>query len=207
MNCGLTGFALALTVIAMNRPTLAENLAALVDVLESANSLDAAVGRAADVIALALKAGKKLLVCGNGGSAADAMHLATEFVVRYDKDRRPYPAICLNVSGGDLTAMGNDYGYEQVFERQVQAYAQPGDVLIVFSTSGKSNNLLLAIEAATRAGAKSVAFLGKGGGFTAGKATVDLIVPATTVTARVQEVQKVLLHTICEIVEYELAKQ
>jgi D-sedoheptulose 7-phosphate isomerase len=190
----------------MSRPTLADNLASLVTVLDSSRSLAGAVDKAADVIASALKAGKKLLVCGNGGSAADAMHLATEFVVRYDKDRRPYPAICLNASGGDLTAIGNDYAYENAFERQVQAFAQAGDVLVVFSSSGKSKNLLLAIEAATKAGAKSVAFLGKGGGFTAGKATVDLIVPATTVTARVQEVQKLLLHTVCEIVEYELAK-
>jgi D-sedoheptulose 7-phosphate isomerase len=174
--------------------------------LQASGSLAADVDRAADVIAAALKGGKKLLVCGNGGSAADAMHLATEFVVRYDKDRRPYPAICLNASGGDLTAIGNDYAYENAFERQVQAFAQPGDVLIAFTSSGKSKNILLAIEATTNAGAKSVAFLGKGGGFTVGKATVDLIVPATTVTARVQEVQKLLLHTVCEIVEWELAK-
>jgi D-sedoheptulose 7-phosphate isomerase len=190
----------------MTRPKLQDNIAAAVAALQASGSLAADVDRAADVIAAALKAGKKLLVCGNGGSAADAMHLATEFVVRYDKDRRPYPAICLNASGGDLTAIGNDYAYENAFERQVQAFAQPGDVLIVFTSSGKSKNILLAIEAATKAGAKSVAFLGKGGGFTVGKATVDLIIPATTVTARVQEVQKLLLHTVCEIVEWDMAK-
>ena len=190
----------------MDRPKLANNLNELVAALEASKPLAKAVDAAADLIAAALKSGKKLLVCGNGGSAADAMHFATEFVCRYDKDRRPYPAICLNVSGGDLTAIGNDYAYEQAFERQVQAFAQPGDVLVVFTTSGKSRNVLLAIEAATAIGAKSVAFLGKGGGATAGKATVDLIVPATTVTARVQEVQKLLLHTVCEIVEYEFAK-
>jgi phosphoheptose isomerase len=189
----------------MNRPTLAANSEELIAAIRASSTLDSAVNRAADLIASALKAGKKLLVCGNGGSAADAMHLATEFVVRYDKDRRPYPAICLTASGGDLTAIGNDYSYEQAFERQVQAYAQPGDVLICFTSSGKSRNILLAIEAATKAGAKSVTFLGKGGGFTAGKGTVDLVVPDTTVTARVQEVQKLLLHTVCEIVEYELA--
>lgn len=190
----------------MARPSLQDNIAAAVAALQASSALAGAVDRAVRVIADALKAGNKLLVCGNGGSAADAMHLATEFVVRYDKDRRPYPAICLSASGGDLTAIGNDYAYENAFERQVQAFARPGDVLIVFSSSGKSKNLLLAIEAATRAGAKSVAFLGKGGGFTAGKATVDLIVPETTVTARVQEVQKLLLHTVCEMVEWELAQ-
>ena len=190
----------------MIRPKLTENIAALQAALVAAGSLGEAVDRAADVIAAALKAGNKLLVCGNGGSSADAMHLATEFVVRYDKDRRPYPAICLTASGGDLTAIGNDYTFEQAFERQVQAYARPGDVLIVFTSSGNSRNILLAIEAAGKAAAKSVAFLGKGGGFTAGKATVDIVVSGTAVTARVQEVQKLLLHTVCEIVEWELAK-
>jgi phosphoheptose isomerase len=190
----------------MNRPKLQDNVLALQTALESSKNLAGAIDRAADLISAALKAGRKLLVCGNGGSAADAMHFATEFVVRYDKDRRAYPAICLNANGPDLTAVGNDYTFEQAFERQVQAFAQKGDVLVVFSSSGKSKNLLLAIEAATKAGAQSVAFLGKGGGFTAGKSTVDIVVPATTVTARVQEAQKLLLHTVCEIVEFELAK-
>src|SRR5688572_28857570 len=113
------------------RPTLGQNLGELQASLEACKALGPAVDRAAHLIATALKAGQKLLVAGNGGSAADAMHLATEFVVRYDKDRRPYPAICLSASGGDLTAIGNDYAYENAFERQVQAFAQAGDVLVV----------------------------------------------------------------------------
>jgi D-sedoheptulose 7-phosphate isomerase len=189
----------------MNRPNLLDNLNALTRNLEECHALSPAVDRAADLVATTLKAGRKLLVCGNGGSSADAMHFATEFVCRFDRDRRPYPAICLNASGGDLTAIGNDYAYEQVFERQVEAFGQAGDALIVFSSSGKSRNLLLALEAATKRGMQSIAFLGKGGGFTAGKATIDLIVPGT-VTARIQELQKLLLHTVCEIVEVELAR-
>src|SRR5688500_19867869 len=131
----------------MTRPKLQDNVAMAVAAMQASNSLSADVDRAADVIAGALKAGKKLLVCGNGGSAADAMHLATEFVVRYDKDRRPYPAICLNASGGDLTAIGNDYAYENALERQEKAFAQPGDVLVVITSSGMRKYILLAIEA------------------------------------------------------------
>lgn len=193
--------------LTMARPSLADNIQSLRETLAASLSLSDAVNEAADLIATALTTGHKLLTCGNGGSAADAMHFATEFVCRFDQDRRPYPAICLNASGGDLTAIGNDYAYDKSFERQVNAFAQPGDVLIAFTTSGKSKNVLLAIEAATQRGAHSIAFLGKGGGVTAGKATVELLVPNTTVTARIQEVHKLLLHSICERVEYELASR
>jgi phosphoheptose isomerase len=182
---------------------LHHNLDALKQTLDGCRSLDATIQKAADLISTALKSGNKLLTCGNGGSAADAMHLATEFVCRYDKDRRAYPAICLNANGGDLTAISNDYQYEKSFERQVNAFAKPGDVLVVFTTSGKSRNVLLAIQAAEKIGAKSIAFLGKGGGQTLGKATVDILVPGD-VTARIQEAQKFLLHTMCEIVETQI---
>ena len=180
------------------------NVDALIRTLEVTRSLSGKVEAAAKLIATALKNGHKLLTCGNGGSAADAMHLATEFVSKFDQDRAPLPCICLNASGGDLTAIGNDYAYEQVFARQVRAYGRPKDVLIVFSSSGQSRNVLLALQAATEIGLSSIAFLGKGGGFTAGKASLDILVPAS-VTARVQETQKLLLHTMCELVEVDLA--
>lgn len=150
-----------------------------------------------------LAAGGKLLVCGNGGSASDSSHIATEFTCRLKDDRRPFPAIALTTDGGLLTAISNDYGFQEIFARQVQAFAKPGDVLIALSTSGKSRNVLSAIEEARRHEMRTLALLGKGGGFTAGAADIELIVGSDS-TARIQEAHKFLLHVLCELVEVEL---
>jgi D-sedoheptulose 7-phosphate isomerase len=120
--------------------------------------------------------------------------------------RRPYPAISLTSDGGLLTAIGNDYAFQEVFARQVRAYGKPGDVLITLTTSGKSRNILSAIEEAKRIGVKNIVFLGKGGGFTKGAADIEIQVSGN-VTARIQEAHKFLLHTICEIVEPSLDKE
>ena len=158
------------------------------------------VDAAVNAIATALFSGHKLLACGNGGSAADASHLTTEFVCRYQDDRRAFPAISLATQGGDLTAIGNDYSFEHLFARQVEAFGQPGDVLAAFSTSGKSENILRALNTAKQRGLITIAFLGKGGGQCAGLADIELIV-ANNTTARIQEAHKLLLHTICEMLE------
>lgn len=176
------------------------------DTFESLRNLEEPLSQAASVVLDSLLAGRKLLLCGNGGSAADSSHIATEFTCRFKEDRRPYPAISLNVDGGLMTAIGNDYGFQDVFERQVRAYGQPGDVLIALSSSGKSRNVLSAIEEARRCGLRTIAFLGKGGGFTSGAAEIELVV-AGTETARIQEAQKFLLHVLCEIVEAGLPKE
>ena len=159
---------------------------------------------AAEMIAAALLSGHKLLACGNGGSAADASHLTTEFVARFDRERRAYPAISLATHGGDLTAIGNDYSFTDLFARQVQAYGKPGDVLAVFTTTGNSENVLRALIAAKDLSVRTIAFLGRDGGKCAGLADVELLVRAK-VTARIQEGHKFLLHTICELVEEQLA--
>jgi D-sedoheptulose 7-phosphate isomerase len=161
--------------------------------------------RAAEMVRECLKGGGKLLICGNGGSAADSAHIAMEFTCRFKEDRRPYPAITLSGDGGLLTAIGNDYGFQDIFSRQVWAFGKPGDVLIALSTSGKSRNVLSAIEEARRQQMKTIALLGKGGGFTAGAADVDLII-ASSSTARIQEAHKFLLHILCETVESALAE-
>lgn len=171
--------------------------------LQSLLALEGEVESAAELLAAAFAAGRKLLTCGNGGSAADAMHLATEMVVRFDQDRRPYPALCLATSAGDLTAIANDYAFTEVFARQVEAFGQPGDVLVAISTSGRSENVRRAIEVARGRQLKTIAFLGKDGGTTKGLADVELLV-ASSVTARIQEAQKVLIHTLCERVEQRL---
>ena len=188
----------------MTIPTLFEqNLADAQRMLVSLPPLQPMVVRAADLLAQALLNGHKLLACGNGGSAADASHLTTEFVVRFQADRRPYPAISFTANGGDLTACGNDYSFDEIFARQVRAYGQRGDILFAFTTSGNSENVLRALQTAKREGVVTVAFLGRDGGRTAGVADVELIVPHG-VTARIQEAHKFLLHTICELVEVRL---
>lgn len=183
-----------------------KSLKNLNDALAASTGLGPTLEKAALMVADALIAGNKLLLCGNGGSAADAAHIATEFTCRFNQDRRPYPAISLTSDGGLLLAIGNDYEFQDVFSRQVKAFGKPGDVLIGLSTSGKSRNVLDAIEEARRCGVKTIAFLGKGGGFTTGAADFELIVPCSE-TARVQEVQKFLLHVLCEIVEEKLPKE
>ena len=173
--------------------------------LRSLSTLEEPLQRAAQLVSRCLKSGHKLLVCGNGGSASDATHLATEFLCRFKEERRPYPAISLTANGEYLTAVCNDYHADEIFARQLWGLANPGDVLIVITTSGKSKNVVRALEEAKRKGVESIALLGRDGGFTKGLATVDLIVPGTA-TARIQEGQKVLYHALCEIVEADLPK-
>lgn len=173
--------------------------------LQSLFDLDAQVAKAADLIEESLRGGNKLLVCGNGGSAADASHFATEFVVRFTKDRPAYPAICLSGDGGLLTAAGNDYGFDEVFARQVAAFGLQGDVLICLTTSGKSRNVERALEEAKAHKLKTIAFLGRDGGSTIGMADVDLLVRSDS-TARIQEAHQLLLHVLCETIESRLGK-
>ena len=168
--------------------------------LESLKKLESQVAKAADLIEQCLRAGNKLLVCGNGGSAADAAHFATELVVRFAKDRRAHPAICLASDGGLLTAAANDYGFDEIFARQVAAFGQPEDVLICLTTSGKSKNVVRALEEAKARKLKTIAFLGRDGGPTIGMADVDLLVRSNS-TARIQEAHQLLLHVLCEVVE------
>ena len=182
---------------------VSSNLNEAIATLQQAAGLGVEIEAAARTISAALLKGQKLLACGNGGSAADASHLTTEFVCRFNRDRRPYPAISLAVHGGDLTAIGNDYAFDDIFARQVQAFGDPGDVLAVFTTSGNSENIVRALNAARKFGLNTIAFLGRDGGRCAGLADIQLIV-TSDVTARIQEGHKFLLHTICELVEEEL---
>ncbi len=183
---------------------LRQNIAGATALLQQLSSLEPQIEAAAELIAAALLSGHKLLACGNGGSASDASHLTTEFVARFDRERRAYPAISLNAHGGDLTAIGNDYAFADLFARQVKAFGVPGDILAVFTTTGKSENIYRALMAAREQGVKTVAFLGRDGGKCAGLSDVQLLVPGS-ITARIQEAHKFLLHTICELIEEQLA--
>jgi len=184
----------------------AHSLREAMETFQALGSLEPAVVAAAEIVLASLKSGGKLLFCGNGGSGADSAHIATEFTCRFMGDRRPYPGIALTADGGLLTAIGNDYAFQEIFSRQVRAYGRRGDVLVALTSSGKSRNVLSAIEEARRLGLKTVAFLGKGGGFTKGAADIEILVPGT-VTARIQEAQKFLLHAVCELVEPGLEKE
>ena len=183
---------------------LKTNLAALAALGAQCESLGAPLAQATHIIGGALTCGRKLLACGNGGSAGDAAHLTSEIANRYCDDRPPYPAIDLTADHNIVTAIANDYGIAQMFARQVRAFGKQGDVLCVFSTSGNSANITAAIEQAKTQGVHTIAFLGKGGGKCKGLADIELIVPSD-VTARVQEMHLVLYHTICEALEPVLA--
>jgi len=175
-----------------------------IETLQALKRIELQIEHAAKAIEQCLLSGNKLLVCGNGGSAADEGHFATELVVRFAKERRAYPAICLTGDGGLLTAAGNDYGFDEIFARQVAALGLKGDLLIVLTTSGKSRNVRRALEEAKSRKLKTIAFLGRDGGSTIGIADVDLLV-ASDSTARIQEAHKLLLHVLCETVESRLS--
>ena len=181
-------------------------IAAARETLQSLLDLDSEIAKAAELIEQCLRAGNKMLVCGNGGSAADASHFATEFVVRFMKERPAYPAICLAGDGGLLTAAGNDYGFEEIFARQVAAFGLPGDVLICLTTSGKSRNVERALQDAKAREVKTIAFLGRDGGSTIGIADVDILVRSDT-TSRIQEAHHLLLHVLCEVVDARLTQE
>jgi D-sedoheptulose 7-phosphate isomerase len=168
--------------------------------------LEEPLNRAAALVLGCLTSGHKLLLCGNGGSASDATHFATEFLCRFCDDRRPYPAISLTANGEFMTAVCNDYHADEIFARQVWGLGQTGDVLLAFTTSGKSRNVLRALEEAKRKGLESICFLGRDGGFTKGLATMDILVSGNS-TARIQEAQKLLFHVLCETVERDLPKK
>ena len=163
----------------------------------------AQVERIVEVIVAALRGGKKVLWCGNGGSAAEAQHMAAELSGRYLRERPGLYSEALSVNSSTLTCVGNDYGYEHVFARQVEAFAHPGDVVIGMTTSGSSRNVVLALEAAKRRGAIAVAFTGNGGGKVAEIADHSLIGP-DGYAAIVQEVHQVMAHIVCDLVEQQL---
>lgn len=161
------------------------------------------LAHAAGVMVEALRPGGKMLLFGNGGSAADATHLAAELVGRYMIDRPPLPALSLTDNGSSVTAIANDFDYEDVFARQVLAFGTAGDVAIGFSTSGASENVLRGLRAAHGLGMRTIAMTGANGGLMAEVAELCLRMPATS-TARIQESYMLLGHTLCEIVEREL---
>lgn len=177
-----------------------------IEVFKSLTDFQSSLEKAVEMIVETLLSGNKLMLCGNGGSASDSAHIATEFTCRFCDDRRPYPAMAFTIDGGLMTAIGNDYHFDHVFQRQVAAFGKQGDVLIGITTSGNSKNVLAALKEAKARGIHTIAFLGKSGGFTKGIADIEMIIPGKA-TARIQEAQKFLLHVMCEMVEKQLPKE
>jgi phosphoheptose isomerase len=175
------------------------------ETLRAIAALEAQITRAADLVSDCLTNGNKLLACGNGGSAADAADFCTEFACRFVQDRRPYPALNLAQGGSLLTATGNDYGFDEIFARQVCTFGSPNDLLAAISTSGRSKNIRRALEEGKKRKLKTIALLGRDGGSTAGIADVDLVVKGDS-TARIQEAHKFILHVLCEICEARLPR-
>jgi D-sedoheptulose 7-phosphate isomerase len=171
--------------------------------LRTAETLDAEIARAAEMVRTTVRGGGTLFFCGNGGSAADAQHLSAEYVVRYMRKRRAYPAVALTTDTSLLTAAGNDLGFDEVFARQVEALARPGDLLIIHSTSGNSPNVLRAAEAARVKQVPVLAFSARDGGRLRTLADHSVIIP-TDRTDRAQELHLCIEHVICELVEGDL---
>lgn len=182
---------------------LKESLDALAAASDDAEFLKT-LGSIADEMAKALKAGRKILLCGNGGSAADAQHIAGELLSRFENDRAPLPAIALTTDTSVLTAIGNDYGYDQVFERQVKGLAAEGDVLIAISTSGRSPNVLRALDAARAQGVVTIGFTGRSGGEMKSRCDV-LLAARSDRTPVIQQIHITAAHIVCGLVERRLA--
>ena len=163
-------------------------------------ALESEIASAGELCGKALAQGQCIYLCGNGGSAADAQHIAAELIGRFVNDRRSLPAIALTTDTSALTAIGNDYGFDEVFSRQVAGLCRKGDVLIAISTSGNSENVIKAVDAAHRAGGSVIGLTGKSGGALDIKCDVSLVVPSD-VTARIQEMHIVIGHLICALVE------
>ena len=179
------------------------NLQQHLALFQTLDTLAPTVGEASRLVTERLRAGGKLMICGNGGSAADSQHIAAEFTGRFIEDRKPLAALALSTDTSALTCIGNDYSFDEVFARQVAGLGRSGDVLIGISTSGNSKNILRAVEEARALGVMSIGLLGRDGGKLAALCDHAIIVPSQ-VTARVQEAHILIGHTICGAVEQAL---
>jgi D-sedoheptulose 7-phosphate isomerase len=180
-----------------------DTIQASIEAIGQLTGMEAEYEAAVQMLSVSLKSGGKILVCGNGGSAADAAHFATELLCRFEKDRPSLAGIALANDGSFLTATANDYDFSRVFSRQVEGLGNSGDVLVGITTSGNSPNVIEALKTAKEKGLKTLSMLGRDGGKAAGMADVELIVPNQS-TARVQEAQQVLIHLLCSGIEREM---
>ena len=187
----------------MNDTTFLTNLNEHMALFQQLSGLDTSISKAIDACVLSLQMGGKLMLCGNGGSAADSQHLAAEFTGRFIKDRPPIAAVALSTDTSALTCIGNDYSFNDIFSRQIQALGKAGDCLIAISTSGNSGNVLSAVAAAKSLGISTFGLLGRDGGKLKAQCDVSIVVPSQ-VTARIQEAHILIGHSLCGAVELKL---
>jgi D-sedoheptulose 7-phosphate isomerase len=187
----------------MNDTTFLTNLTEHMALCQQLGTLDTSVSQAIDACVQSLQKGGKLMLCGNGGSAADSQHLAAEFTGRFSKDRPPIAAVALSTDTSALTCIGNDYSFNDIFARQVLALGKAGDCLIAISTSGNSGNVLAAVAAAKSLGISTIGLLGRDGGKLKAQCDVSIVVPSQ-VTARIQEAHILIGHSLCGAVELKL---
>jgi D-sedoheptulose 7-phosphate isomerase len=187
----------------MNDTTFLTNLNEHMALFQQLSGLDTSISKAIDACVLSLQMGGKLMLCGNGGSAADSQHLAAEFTGRFIKDRPPIAAVALSTDSSALTCIGNDYSFNDIFSRQIQALGKAGDCLIAISTSGNSGNVLSAVAAAKSLGISTFGLLGRDGGKLKAQCDVSIVVPSQ-VTARIQEAHILIGHSLCGAVELKL---
>jgi len=187
----------------MNDTTFLTNLNEHMALFQQLSGLDTSISKAIDACVLSLQKGGKLMLCGNGGSAADSQHLAAEFTGRFIKDRPPIAAVALSTDTSALTCIGNDYSFNDIFSRQIQALGKAGDCLIAISTSGNSGNVLSAVAAAKSLGISTIGLLGRDGGKLKAQCDVSIVVPSQ-VTARIQEAHILIGHSLCGAVELKL---
>ena len=181
-----------------------DQLADHLNVMQALSSLEPAIATAGKLMVSTLVAGNKLLLCGNGGSAADSQHIAAEIIGRFETERHALPAIALTTDTSILTAVGNDYGFDHIFSRQVQGLGNAGDLLLAYSTSGNSPNVLLAAHAAKAKGMTVISLTGKSGGKLSELADIDLCMPSTN-TARIQEAHGFIGHLLCAYIDEAFA--
>jgi D-sedoheptulose 7-phosphate isomerase len=190
----------------MNRQLLSDNVGHLIRALNMIDENDELkVNALGEEISKALKTGSTIFWCGNGGSAAESQHMAAELMGRFLINRKPYRSLSLTTDTSAITGISNDFHFNEIFSRQLEGMARPGDYLVVFTTSGNSQNIVLAIEKAREIKVNTIAFLGKGGGRAKGLADVEFFVDSA-VTARIQEVHTVIAHTLCQVIEIECEK-
>ena len=174
------------------------------EVLNSSQALQKNLDKTSSIISSSLKKGKKIIWCGNGGSASDSTHLSAELIGRFKKRRRPLKSISLANDPSTMTCISNDFGFSKLFSRQVDGLGEKGDILIAISTSGKSKNIFEAIKVAKRKKLKVISFLGKQGGICKGKSDVEFMIPSNS-TARIQEMHILLGHILCDLIERKLS--
>ena len=187
------------------KATIADEFSSHLETIQAViGQMEEDLARASQIAVDTLKRGNKVLLCGNGGSAADAQHIAAELTGRYKSERRGLPGIALTTDTSALTAISNDYGYDRVFDRQVEALANKGDLLIGISTSGNSANIISALKLAKELGCSTIGFSGRDGGKMNEVCDVNLVVPSDN-TPRIQEMHILFGHTICQIIDNELS--